>query len=68
MSRDFSKCIGETRIEVETNDSGLNEPRIKLTRLVDTRAVNMRFTEEELRDLHYMTGRAIASIESETQK
>lgn len=66
MSTEFSKCIGETRIVVETNDSGLDEPRvIKLTRIVGERVVNMRFTEEELRDVCYMTGRAIAHIEGE---
>lgn len=62
--KNFSKCIGVTRIEVEPNDSGLNEPRVKLTQQVGDRVVNMRFTDEELRDLHYMAGRAIASIES----
>lgn len=60
----YYKTIGRFRLSVEPNNSGLNRSRVVIhdSEMQDVKA---RFTVEELHDLHYVTGRAIAALELE---
>lgn len=64
MDNGYDKTIGRFRLRVESNDSGLNAQRVVLTNPVSCLTLT-RMDAEELRDLHYITGRALASIELE---
>lgn len=60
----YLKTIGCFVLEIEPNTSGINETRVVLRDSLG-RGVRARFTIEELHDLHYVTGRAIAAVEQE---
>jgi hypothetical protein len=63
----YSCPIGRFWLEVERNDSGKNESRVVLRSNLEG-GVKARFTVEELHDLHYVAGRAIAAVELEQRK